>query len=223
MIKALKKYQVQVTPFSATKEWNLNNTCNSNLLLYESTGSCDGSPYALEFIDYGDGSEYPMDNSSCSIALEQQPDDLATLEMGLNVNGIFYPETDPQNSDGTYQRSIYHQVQTMFYNLYLDPSKIWGLENIDFPLSQTQRLLSDEFRLIDVPRVVYGEKILPNSVVLHDTTTDNNYTITDDGNGNLFAGPNLFSSQQELGEFVNEFIANESSSYCDYYWNNADT
>lgn len=220
MIKLLKQYQIQVTPFVATKDWYLNNTDNENLILFESTGSDDGLPIALEFIDYGDGSQLPTTNSLCDIALEQQTNDLATTQIGLNVKGIFYPNIEPINVDGTYKRSIYHQVKTMFYNLYLNPSKIWGIENIDFPLSQTQRLLSDEFRLVDIPRMAYGDKIIPNTIVIYDNTLDNPYIIKDDGNGNLFAGSNLFSHQQELGEYINEFITNETSSYCNYYWNN---
>ncbi len=216
MIKLLKKYQVQVTPFTATKDWNLNNTDNQNLLLFESTGSDDGLPIALEFIDYD--LNWAFDNTQCDIALEQQPNDLATSQIGLNVQGIVYPVTEPTNDDGTFKRSIYHQVKTMFYNSYLDPSKIWGVENIDFTLSQTQRSLSDQFRLVDIPRNVYGDKITPNTVVVYDNTLDNVYTITDDGNGNLFAGKNLFSHQQELGEYTNEFISSVSSSYCDFYW-----
>src|SRR5579862_156767 len=218
MIKLLKQYQVQTAPFNATKDWNLNNIDNDNLLLFESTGSDDGLPIALEFIDYGDGSEYPVDNNSCDIALEQQNDDLATNQTGLNVMGIVNTDTEPVNSDGTYQRSIYHQVKTMFYNNYLDPSKIWGIENIDFTLSKTQRILADEFRLMNIPRTVFGDKIVPNTVNLFDDTQDNDYTITDDGNGNLFAGTNVFSHQQELGEYINQFIANLSSSYCNAYF-----
>jgi len=217
MIKLLKQYQIQVTPFSSTKMWNLNNNDNDNLLLFESTGSEDGMPLALEFIDYGDGTQNPIDNYSCSIALEQQSNDLVTSKLGLNTNGIFYSNTDPINDDGTYKRSIYHQVKTMFYNVYLDPSKIWGTENIDFQLSKTKRNLSDQFRLIDIPRNVYGEKIIPKSIIMYDNTTDNNYVVTDDGNGNLFAGTNLFSHQQELGEYRNVF-SDMSSSYCNYYW-----
>jgi hypothetical protein len=220
MIKLLKKYQVQVTPFAATKDWNLNNTDNDNLLLFESTGSDDGLPFALEFLDYGDGSEYPIGNSLCDIALEQQTNDLATSQTGLNVKGIVNTDTEPLNDDGTYKRSIYHQVKTMFYNNYLDPSKIWGVENVDFTLSQTRRNLSDQFKLVDIPRNVYGDKIIPNTVNVYDNSLDNSYTITDDGNGNLFAGKNLFSHQQELGEHVNQFISYLSSSYCDDYWAN---
>jgi hypothetical protein len=212
MIKLLKKYQVQSTPFDATKEWSLSNTDNNNLLLTE-----DDYPIALEFLDYGDGSGLPVDNDSCDIALEQQDTDLAIVEEGLNVTGIFYP-SDPVNVDGTYKRSIYYQVKTMFYNFYLDPTKIWGSEDIDFELSETKRKLSDKFRLINIPRTVFGDKMVPNTFVAYDNSLDNEYIITDDGNGNLFAGTNLFSYQQELGYFSNSFDANSSSSYCDWYW-----
>jgi hypothetical protein len=217
MIKLLKQYQIQVTPFGATKTWNLNNNDNDSLLLFESTGSDDGLPIALEFIDYGDGSGYPVENSSCDIALEQQTNDLATSQLGLNVSGIVYPETEPKNHDGTYKRSIYHQVKTMFYNNYLDPSKIWGVENIDFVLSQTRRSLSDQFKLIDIPRGTYGDKIIPNTVKVYDNSLDNNYMITDDGNGNLFAQKNLFSHQQEVGSYTNYYSSGSNSDCYDYF------
>ncbi len=223
MLKNLKRYQIQLTPFEATKNWSLNNVYNKNLLLYESTGSEDGFPIALEFIDYGDGSNLPQDNSSCNIALEQQNDDLAILEEGLNVSGLFYPELDPINQDGTYKRPIYYQVRTMFYNTYRNPTEIWGEENIDFELGKTKLNLSDEFRLFNIPQIVFGEKINPNTVNMFDNTTDESYLITDDGNGNLLVGTNIFSSKQELGEWKNDFNINESSSLCDWYWENNTT
>jgi len=111
----------------------------------------------------------------------------------------------------------------MFYNTYLDPTKIWGIENIDFELSKTKRILAEQFRLFDIPRIVFGDKMTPKSITMTDNTLDNPYTVTDDGNGNMFAGTNLFSHQQELGEYGNEFIANMSSSLCDWYWADGNT
>ena len=219
MIKLLKKYQVQLTPFTATKEWELSNADNESLLLYEKAGDPnDGVPYALEYIDYGNGSNLPSQNSGCDIALEQQSNDLATSEQGLNVQGLFYPDTDPTNNDGTYKRSIYHQVQTMFYNKFNNPIEIWGSEVLDADLSKTKRIITDEFQLIDIPRNVYGDKILPNSVTIYNNDLDDPYTIMDDGHCNLFAGTNLFSKHQELGEYSNSFDATQSSSYCGYYF-----
>jgi hypothetical protein len=178
----------------------------------------DDYPVALEFLEYSYNSA--SINNHCDIALEQQDDDNANLEEGRKILGSFYPNIDPTNLDGTYKRAIYYQVRTSFYNKYYDPSKIWGIENIDFELSKTKRILSDQFVLVDIPRNVFGDKIIPNSVTMYDNTLDNYYVITDDGNGNLFAGINLFSHQQELGEYKNSFVAEKSSSYCDFYWNN---
>ena len=211
MIKLLKQYQITSTPFNATKNWSLNNTDNTNLLLTE-----DDYPVALEFIDYSYNSSSV--NSNCDIALEQQDNNDANLEEGRKVLGSFYPNLDPINLDGTYKRSIYYQIRTAFYNKYYNPSKIWGLENIDFELSKTKRILTDQFLLMGIPRKIFGDKIIPNSITIHDNSLDNPYTITDDGNGNLFAGINLFSHQQEVGEYKNGFIAEKSSSYCDFYW-----
>jgi hypothetical protein len=217
MIKSLKKYQVQSTPFSAIKAWSVNNTDNSDLLLLP-MGTQSVVTLALQFLDYGNGSSSPVLNISCSLALNPAPYDLATIEQGLNVTGSFYPDSDPVNLDGTYQRSIYYQVKTAFYNTYYDPSKMWGIENIDFELSKTKRFLSNGFWLIDIPRYLYGDKILPNTITMYIDTYDNPYTVMDDGNGNLFAGTNLFSHQQEIGYFSNTFNANASSSGCNWYW-----
>jgi len=214
MIKSLKKYQIQTTPFNATKDWSINNKDNDNLLLTE-----DDYPIALEFIDYGGGDELPSVNSLCDIALEQQIYNSVKLNEGLKTTGIFYPENDPKNLDGTYQRPIYNQIKTVFYNNYLDPIKIFGLENIDFELSKTKKLLSDKFILFNIPKNIFGDKIIPNSINIIDTTLDNDYIFTDDGNGNLLAGTNIFSHYQEIGEYENNFEEG-SSSFCNYYWNN---
>ncbi len=217
MIKPLKKYQIQVTPFESTYNWSLNNIDNTALLLFESTGSDDGEPYALEFIDYSQ--QYAFDNYNCSLAQEQQTNgNVVTIDYGLNISGLFYPNTDPQNSDGTYQRMIYAQIKTTFYNDYRDPTKVWGLETLDFEINKTNKYLSDEFRIIYIPQITFGDKVIPNSVTFTDNTLDNPYTIIDDGNENLIAGTNLFSHQQEIGDFLNNFILTESSSYCQYYW-----
>ena len=214
MLKSLHKDDTQTIPFVATKDWELSNVTNGDLVLMEHSGS-DGPPVALEYLEYSPYSP-PYTSSACDIALEQQSLDLASTRDGLNVTGLFYPNIDPQNSDGTYQRMVYSQISNMFYNNYRDPTKIWGIEKIDFDLSQTKRFISDKFKLFDISPSVFGEKMLQNSVILYDTTTDNNYTITDDGNCNLFAGINLFSKQQELGEYSNVY-ASGSNAGCDLY------
>ena len=149
-------------------------------------------------------------------ALEQQSDDLLTYKDGLKLSGIFYPDKDPKNLDGTYQRVVYSQIIQTFYNNYRDPTKIWGLENIDFDKSKTKRFLADRFKMFEIPQMVFGEKIIENTVIMFDTTTDNDYIISDDGNCNLFAGTNIFARQQEVGEYKNEFLTG-SFGYCSFY------
>lgn len=214
MLKSLNKNNTLVSPFTVTKNWELSNTTNDDLVIMEYSGS-DGLPVALEYIDYE--TMLPVTSSNCNIALDQQYLDKATLKQGLNIGGFFYPNTDPVNLDGTYQRMIYSQIINMFYNDYRDPTKIWGLENLDFELSQTKKFIADQFTLFDIPKNVFGEKIIPNTFIMYDSTTDNNYVILDDGNCNLFAGTNLFSYQQELGEYTNQYNYEATSSYCNIY------
>ncbi len=207
MIKDLKRYQIKLTPFQATKNWELDNVSNKEVLLLEQTAS-DGSDIALalEFYDYGDGSDYPTTGSNCDIAIEQQDSDKISYKEGQKIIGTFYADKDPINQDGTYKRSVYHQYKTLFYNDYRNPSTIWGIENIDFELSKTKRHLSDFIQIFDVPSIVYGDKIIPKSVFMVDRSLDDNYTIADDGYGNLIAGTNLFSRKQEIGTFGNVFV-----------------
>jgi hypothetical protein len=217
MIKTIKKFQIKLTPFEATKDWKMSNINNQDVLLMD-TGSNEDDPVALEFIDYGEmGQPYPIINSECDIALEQQPDDLVKTRLGLNIKGIFYPDIDPVNVDGTYKRIVYTQVKTTFYNDYRDPTKIWGIDTLDFELSKTKRYIVDELKLFDIPRLVYGEKIIPNTIEIKDNSIDDNVKITDDGNGNLIAGTNLFSIRQEVGNHQNKYLSGSNSS-CDNYF-----
>lgn len=212
MIKSLKKYNTYTIPFAATKDWRLSNVINDELLLTEGD---DG--IILEYIDFGDGSGMPLLNTDCLIALEQQDDDKATFREGQKGTGIFYPESEPLNSDGTFKRVVFSQIQAAFYNGYKNPTQIWGLENIDFPKSKVIKFVSDKMRIFDIPPRVFGEKILENSVVITDNSIDNNYSITDDGFNNLFAGNNIFAKVQEIGSFTNEF-ATGSIDNCNAYF-----
>lgn len=180
----------------------------------EHSGS-DGDPVAIEYIDYGTGSI--SFNYACAVAKEQQVKDRAEYRVGQKVTGIFYPETEPTNADGTYKRLVYSQIRELFYNNYRDPTKIWGMERIDFDQSQTRKYLTDQFQLFDIPRYVFGEKIAENTVVMIYTSLDNDYVVTDDGYNNLFAGTNLFSRQQEIGEFLNNFRTGSNHDCDDYF------
>lgn len=176
-----------------------------------------GSTVALEFIDYDVNLTSSFDNSLCSISLEQQEDDSIRIREGKKTSGFFYPMTEPINLDGTYKRIVYSQIKEIFYNNYRDPLKMWGMETLDFETSETKRFISDQFRLYDIPVIIYGQKILENSLNIQDSTTDNNYSIKDDGNGNLFAFQNLFSKQQEVGNFENEFLTGSINNCSNYF------
>jgi hypothetical protein len=212
MLKRLNKTDTVTSPFVVTKDWNLSNTINDWVILTEHSG---GIPIALEYETY-----LPTTaslNSSCNIATEQQGNDKILYREGQKATGLFYPDTEIVNLDGTYKRMVYSQIHNIFYNSFRDPTKIWGLEYLDFENSQTKRFLSDKFKLYDVPTNVFGEKIVPSSVVIYNQTLDNDYSIVDDGKGNLFAISNLFSRQQELGDFNNEFTS--GSNYdCGVYF-----
>lgn len=212
MLKSLRKSNTYISPFVTFKDWTLSNIENVDVLLDEADEGI-----ILDYIDYGDGSGIPVWNSDCLIALEQQADDKATIHEGLSRKGLFYPDVEPTNPDGTFKRVVYNQTKLMFYNHYLDPTKIYGLENIDFPKSKTNKFLAEKIKVFNIPARVFGEKIIENSVNLMDNSLDNVHSIQDDGNNNLFAGRDLFSKQQEVGDFINEFVTGSISSCADYF------
>lgn len=209
MLKGLEKNDTTLTPYVATKNWNLSNIANTDLVLAE-----NGNPVAVESVLYTFTTATPF--SSCSVALEQQSQDLVRFKEGLKITGLFYPD-DPINVDGTYKRLVHAQVATMFYNHFRDPTQIWGTEKIDFDTSETKRFLSDLIKLLDIPTDIFGDKIVEGSVQIIDDTLDNPTIIKDDGNNNLFAGPNLFSKQQELGQHPNLFQTGSDSTCVNYF------
>ena len=198
------------TPFISTKEWNLSNVNNTDLIELEH----NENTVALEFVDYTP--TIPIFDDGCNIASEQQILDRAIYRYGMKGSGIFYPDQEPTNRDGTFQRVVYSQIITMFYNTYRDPTKMWGMEKLDFDLSKTKKFITDKFSVIDVPTSVFGQKMLENTVVMINNRSDNEYVISDDGNNNLFAGTNLFSHQQEIGDFSNVFNSG-SNIECSWY------
>lgn len=210
MLKGLHKENVVITPYVVTKQWNLSNVNNEDLVLAE-----NGDTIAVESLIYH--YTYVETSSLCGIAKEEQENDLAKYREGLRNFGLIYPDQEPSNPDGTYKRVIYNQFKTTFYNNYRDPTKMWGLEKIDFDNSKVKKFLSDQIRVFYIPTEIMGEGILKNSITLIDNTLDTFYTITDDGNCNLFAGTNLFSKVQTIGNFQNIFITGSDGSCNNYF------
>jgi hypothetical protein len=250
MIKNFKRSDIQTTPFVATKSWVLTSFHNQDILLLESGyfntyfwnsismlwetweipwdisfsySTTTEVPLAEEFVDYQGGSDYPILNRECNIALEQQEEDKVLYEEGQHLTGPFYPDSDPKNNTGTYKRLLYNQIKNSFYNEWNDPTKMFGLENIDFQLSKTKKFLGDNFRLFNVSNAHFGEKMLENSITLVDNSLDDNFEIVDDGFGNIIARENLFSRVQEVREFTNLINVSITSSYCDTYNSNIES
>lgn len=210
MIKHINHQNFLTTPFVAAKSWRLHNDDPDDLVLLEPTGSDD--TVALEYTDYS--TDNPFVNTACSIALEQQNADFINYQEGITGSGKFYPDQEPTNQDGTFKRLVHAQTKAAFYNKNNDPTKIFGMEFIDFPLGQTFRDLSAITRLFNVPQSVFGERILEKSVRLNDSQLDDNVEVVDDGYQNLIATRNLFSKVQEVKSFGNIIMSGTSSYEC---------
>ncbi len=215
MIKQISHQNFLTTPFIAIKEWNLYNIDNPDLILLEPQSASvyiSDTSVAIDYVDYHGVS--PVLNRDCNISLEQQETNLSAVEEGISGSGRFYPDTDDRNSDGTYKRLVYSQINNAFYNTYQNPMKIFGLDNIDFPLSKTNRFLSDNFLVFTIPQIIFGDKMVAGSVQFFDASFDDNISITDDSYGNLIATSNLFSRVQEVRSLGNNIIDGPSNHPC---------
>lgn len=210
MIKHINHQNFQTTPFVAGKHWHLFNVENDDLVVLESTGSED--TVALEFVDYTAGD--PFVNTTCSIALEQQSSDRIIYQEGATGSGFFFPDSEPTNQDGTFKRLVHAQVKSAFYNKFNNPLEIFGVDYIDFPLGKTFRDITDFVRVFTIPRNIFGERVIENTVHLMDNSLDDNVEIIDDGYQNLIARTNLFSKVQEVRLFGNSIQSGSSIFDC---------
>ena len=212
MIKPIIPQNIILTPLVVSNNLNLHNSINEDLVLLE-----DGThTVASEYVDYfnynGNGS--PPENSDCSIALEQQTGDLIIFRAAISQSGRFDASNDPTNLDGTYKRLVYTQIYNSFYNPYKNPLELFGLNNIDIPLSKTIRTVNDSFLTMNVPPSIFGNTIVPSSISITNLPLDDNMTINDDGYGNLIVGNDLFFRIQELRNFGNIFFSGSVSTNC---------
>lgn len=209
MIKQIGNYSKVVSPFTAIKAWNLYNIENETAILLDSDDFL-----AFDYVDY---SGTPLLNRDCNIALEQQEQDDAQYEEGISGSGYFDPETDAKNPSGTSKRLLHDQVARAFYNTYRNPLQIFGMNNIDLPLDQTNRTLGNQFLLFSIPRNIMGDRLVAGTIQMYDTSLDDNIRIVDDKVGNLNAGTNLFSRVQEVRRFGNTILEGSSSYTCPVY------
>jgi len=217
MIKQINKSNRFTSPFVAVKAWNLFNVQNEDVVLLEPQSASVIIPDTEISVDYIDYSGTPSLNTDCNIALEQQVDDQVIFQEGVSGSGLFIPDLEEQNVDGTYKRLVYTQTGRAFYNLYRNPLQIFGMENIDFPRSQTLRYLANRFVLFTIPQNIMGDEMLPGTVQMYDNSLDDNVNLHDDGNGNLHAGFDLFSKIQEVRHFGNLVVSGSISSNCPSY------
>lgn len=214
MIKHINSQNLMTTPFIAEKQWELSNTANSDIVLTEPPGGEPEFGVAMDYVDYYGT---PLLNRECNIALEQQEDDLAIYQEGVSGSGFFDPSIDEKNADGTFKRLVYDQTERAFYNQYRNPLNIFGMENIDFPLSKTVRNIGNKFLMFSIPRLLMGDKLVSGTIQMYDTSLDDNVTILDDGFGNLIAGSNLFSKVQEVRPLGNSLYNGLIDNACVTY------
>ena len=88
-------------------------------------------------------------------------------------------QNDPTNSfDGTFQHSIWSQVDSRYYRWPYDPTKTLEHSNKRF----TYKFLNFSASILSVPYLDFGESIKPGSVEI----SHSNFHISDDKNGNLY-------------------------------------
>ena len=208
MIKHISNKNILTTPFTAVKGWTLFNTISDDLVLLETNDFFVAFEYVNFYVTP------PVLDRVCNIALQYNTNNDAQVEEGISGSGFFYPDTEAQNRNGTYKRLVYAQTAQTFYNTYHNPVQIFGMDNIDFPLSRTNRNLGNQFLLFSISPNVMGDKIVEGSVRMYDLFLDDNATITDDSYGNLIIGNNLFSKIQEVRHIENIVVDGTADTNC---------
>lgn len=132
-------------------------------------------------------------------------DSILTVEDGYFVSSSYnfydssssyeygYP-LEPQNPNGTYKRLIYNLVKNAYYNNSVVNS--FGLETLDS--DKVVKILQNSLVRMTLPRVYFGEKIRPDSVVIIDSSKDKDYTIYDDKYGNLYVDGTNFINYTDI-------------------------
>lgn len=233
MIKNISEKNITATPFTARKQWMLSNIFNDDLILVST-----GEPVSHDYLDFSASSTALWTelwessnllnwedltqvfwgisnlNRDCNIAINYNTVDNPICQEGISGSGLFYPDTEPQNRDGTYKRLVYNQISKMFYNSYQNPTQLFGMDNIDFQLSNTNRIIGNQFVLFNISTDTMGDKLVPGSIIMYDLQFDDNAIITDDSNGNLIIRRNVFSKIQEVRNIPNLVLDGYASNGC---------
>ena len=154
------------------------------------------------------------------IGLQQSDDDFVTIREGMYIDSkiMFVPENEKQNIDGTYKRVIYNQAKNLFYKNYINPVSVMGSNSqLDPTLDGKNQILFNKLKTVSIPQAFIGEKIIEKSVEIVEKNGIVDYTIVDDGNGNLHVKDRMFSvivdDQNRHPLFDGDILSSETSSY----------
>jgi len=88
--------------------------------------------------------------------------------------------TEPTNSNGMLKRSVYDLINKIYYAYSSSQYETFG----EWNLGLTTYDLKSEFTYIGIPNIKFGEEIRTESF----SVTSGDYTVADDGYGNLTSG-----------------------------------
>ena len=146
-------------------------------------------------------------SSSYALGLDQSDYDFTMIRDGLYIDSDirFNPNKEEKNVDETYKRIIYNQIKNLYYSDAFNPTTTIGSNNqFDIILDGKNQILYKKLKTVNIPQSFFGEKIVENSVEIKENRGLIDYTIIDDGNGNLYAKDRMFSvivDDQNRGDF----------------------
>ena len=132
-----------------------------------------------------------------------------------NSSSILNVSLEPTNSNGMLERSVYDVINHLYYASSSDPYRTFS----DWNSGNTECDLKSEFVYIGIPAIKFGDTIKKGTFSL----TAGDYTVTDDGYGNLITG-NLALYTADSEKFVtidgeDVLVADFGTSGTDYIGN----
>ena len=100
---------------------------------------------------------------------------------GTTGSGLFDPDTDDVNTDGSYKRLVYKSIKSQFYNNPATSSILTEVGKRKSYASTDERVIENDIALLSIPQSMYGNGVKVGSLVLeHD-----GLTLYDDSYSNL--------------------------------------
>ena len=229
MIKFLKNQDIQVTSFAVAKEKEADSIFFDLLLATDETSSfpllipIEECSYNFNYIST---QSFATISTPCAPLIENISGYLAItpisninnpkFEVGLKMptGSIFYPignqfyssVINPTNLDGTYKGQVYTVVKKMYYNNYNNAVNIFGFDG--FNINGAKLQLSDTFTQYTLNVTQSGDRIRPESVIIHNQTGDIVADFYDDGKYNLFLSGSYYINDYEFTSSNNNSIYN---------------